>query len=278
MFTHQVSPNAWQAVPDIDYGGTSDGDERELDAPGYSFYELSHPLNNADDAHDFSLGVPHRPAFNVTFRHCISNFCAALSHFPAQSPSQADIVVVSGSRVPPETRLTAGPAEGSMVADSHAEFAFAGSDDVLQPAELTFECKADEDAWRDCPTPWGIGLDDGRHTFSVRAIDEMLNVDQTPAQRTWTVDTTGPSKPVIRGPRLVRSGKKVVLRFSATDELAGGVRFKCAVDSTRLRRCRAIHRARLRPGRHIMRVRALDRLGNQSEVATFRVRVTRVQS
>jgi hypothetical protein len=45
---------------DIDHSGTNDGDERDGDGPGYSFYEFSHPLDSADNAHDFSLraGIP----------------------------------------------------------------------------------------------------------------------------------------------------------------------------------------------------------------------------
>jgi hypothetical protein len=53
--------------------------------------------------------------------------------------------------------------------------------------------------------------------------------------------------------------------------------FKCAVDSTRLKRCPAVYRVKLRPGRHVVRVGAVDRLGNQGEVATFRIRVKRAR-
>jgi len=276
-FKHEVVPNGWQTVNDTSYGGTDDGAEAEADGPGYSFYELSHPLNDADDAHDFSLGVPDRPEFNVRFVHCSSlGSCAAASYFPGPSSrDQADLVVVSGSRVPPDTRLTTGPAEGSMTAEQVPQFAFTGSDDVLQSSQLTFECKTDDDVWRACTSPPPVAVVDGRHRFSVRAIDEMLNVDQSPAQRNWSVDTTGPSKPVVRGPRSARKGRRVVLRFSARDELAGGIRFKCAVDSTRLKRCPAVFRVKLRARRHFVRVRALDRLGNPSDLSTFRIKVKR---
>jgi hypothetical protein len=54
-FTHQIVPSGWLTVGDVDYGGTDDGGEWEGNASGYSFYELAHPLNDADDAHDFSL-------------------------------------------------------------------------------------------------------------------------------------------------------------------------------------------------------------------------------
>lgn len=271
-FVHQTSPGVWDVVKDTDFGGTSDGDERDGNGPGYSFYEFSHPLDSADNAHDFSLGRAQKVGFLLRFRHCTP--CASTSYYPSFA-TLAEIVIVSGSRVSPDTQLTGGPAEGSMTAEQEPKFAFTGTDDVLQPSELTFECKLDDDAWRECTSPPVVSADDGRHTFSVRAIDEMLNVDQSPAQRNWTMDDSPPSKPVVRGPRSVREGKRVALRFSSRDQLAGGVRFKCAVDSRRLKRCPAVFRVKLRRGRHVVRVRALDRLGNQSDLSTFRIRVKR---
>jgi hypothetical protein len=273
LFVRQLSPFQLAWSVDTSYGGTSDGDGLDDDHAGFSFYELSHPLDSADDAHDFSLHLGARVGFTLSFQHCVP-YAGCGSIVGIQS---ADIVRVSGSRIPPETQLTAGPDEGSLTSDLTPEFEFTGSDDVLQPSQLAFECKTDEGDWATCTSGSALYLDDGRHTFAVRALDEMLNADSTPAQRTWTVDTTGPSKPVIRGPRSVRRGKRVVLRFSASDEIAGGVRFNCAVDSTRLKRCPAVYRVKLRPGRHVVRVRALDRLGNPSELSTFRVRVKRAR-
>jgi hypothetical protein len=279
MFTHQVAPNTWDGVPDTDYAGTSDGNEWEANASGYSFYELSHPLNDADDAHDFSLTVLTRASFDIRFTHCTTS-CAAVSRFPGRgSSSQADIVIVSGSHVPPDTQLTAGPAERSVVRGLTATFEFSGSDDVLDSSQLTFECKTDDDAWGACTSPYQNPVGNGRHMFSVRAIDDMLNVDQTPAERTWIVDRTAPSKPVVRGRRSVRAGKLVVLRFSATDEFtpASRIRFRCGVDAAGIRPCPAVFRAKLRPGRHVVRVNAFDRVGNRSATSRFRVRVQRAR-
>src|SRR5205823_1782587 len=57
-FWHQVTSGRYSLTIDTTYGGTNDGNEWDADQAGYSFYELSHPLNDADDAHDFSLAVP----------------------------------------------------------------------------------------------------------------------------------------------------------------------------------------------------------------------------
>jgi hypothetical protein len=269
QFMHQIAPNTWQAVRDQDYGGTNDMLEGEADNPGFSFYEWSHPLNDTDEAHDFSLGFAKRVGFQLSFRHCYP--CASPSYFP-DSHSYAKVVVVSGSRVPPDTQITSGP-QGT-VRTVTASFDFTGTDDAIAPADLTFECKLGEDSWRDCASPHADTYTDGSYTLSVRAIDEMLNVDPTPAQRTWILDTTGPSKPVIRGPRSVRKGVLTV-RFSSSDEFTptGRIRYKCALDSRRLKSCPAVFRKRVRPGRHVLRAKAVDSVGNQGDLATFRILV-----
>jgi hypothetical protein len=261
-------------VYDVDDGGTRDGDERDADGPGYSFYEFSHPLDSTDNAHDFSLRPPMRIGFRLIFRHCSAVLtCASTSSYPSGAPL-AEIVIVSGSRMAPETQITAGPRDGSGSIGSIATFEFGGTDDVLEPSQLVFECQLDGGAWEACTSPKRlVALQEGRHTFLVRSVDEMLNVDPSPETRTWTVDRRGPSRPVIRGRRSVRQGQRLVLRFSAKDDGIGGVHFRCSVDSRVLRRCPARFRIRLRAGRHVVRVRALDRIGNISPLAKFRVTV-----
>jgi hypothetical protein len=271
LFYRQLPSGGFNWARDEDYGGSRDGVGLDADHAGFSFYELSHPLDTADNSHDFSLRPGMRVGFEVNFAHCpLSAQCAYTT-----AARLGDVVVVSGSRVAPETQISGGPAEGSVVAESSTSFVFAATDDAIEPVLLTFECKLDDGTWSACSSPQSRDPGEGRHVFQVRATDEMLNTDQTPAVRTWAVDTTGPSKPVIRGRRSVRQGQRIVLRFSATDRLAKGVRFKCAAGSARLKRCSAVYRVKLRPGRHVVRVRAFDRLGNESDLSTARIRVKR---
>ena len=276
-FMHQASPTLWTPLDDNANGGTLDGAFAQGDDVGVATFEIAHPLDDADNAHDFSLRAGDRlgvAAFD--FLHCtgpLFSTCASSTSFL----SGMDIVVLSGSRIPPDTQITVGQDEGSMTTDSDFLFEFTGSDDVLGPSQLTFECKLDEGVWEACTSPEELSVADGRHTFSVRAIDDMGNLDPSPAQRNWIRDSTAPSKPVIRGRRSVRKGQRVVLRFSASDRFtpSSRIEFRCSVDSSRLKSCRATFRARLRPGRHTIRARAIDRVGNQSGLAKARIVVKR---
>ena len=94
----------------------------------------------------------------------------------------------------------------------------------------------------------------------------------TPALRTWRVDGDPPARLKIKGPRVTRN-KSPTFRFSATDAVSGPdeIRFRCSFDTKRLHACAARYRQRLRAGRHRLRVRAIDALGNASAIATVRV-------
>jgi hypothetical protein len=67
-----------------------------------------------------------------------------------------------------------------------ATFSFSAS----EPA--TFQCRLDGAAFTPCTSPVTYeDLPTGTHSFQVVAIDGSLNVDASPAQRTWTVLAPG---------------------------------------------------------------------------------------
>jgi hypothetical protein len=264
---HPVSPNYWDWLADSADGGTQDGKAVAKASGGVGVFEVAHPLNSADDQHDFSLTIPSHINFTGSFQHCIAISCAS-TFMPASTGSW--IVVVSGTRVPPDTRFTFGPANGAEI-PSYGQFGFVGMDDVAPPSELTYECKLDAEEWIGCESPLGPATtEDGWHMLSVRALDEMLNVDPTPVRRRWRIDTQSPSKPKVVVLR--RRGAATELRFSATDRgtPARRLRFRCAVDTWRFHACASRYRARLPSGRHVLRVHAIDPAGNGSDMNTVR--------
>jgi hypothetical protein len=86
-------------------------------------------------------------------------------------------------RTPPETTITAGPANPS---GASVTIGFQGSD--VGVGVLRFECALDGGAFAVCTNPQILNnLAPGEHTFRVRAVDRAGNVDATPAIVVWTV-------------------------------------------------------------------------------------------
>jgi large repetitive protein len=95
----------------------------------------------------------------------------------------------------PETNMISGP-EG-LIGSGAAEFAFSSTEQ-----DTSFQCKLDALAEETCESPKAYsGLGDGQHAFSVRATDLAGNADQSPAQRSFTVDTVKPDAPTITNPQ-----------------------------------------------------------------------------
>ena len=87
-------------------------------------------------------------------------------------------------------------------------------------------------------------------------------------------DRTPPTKPRIVGPSKTES-RFPVFSFISRDAVTprAKLRFRCAVDSARLRACPARYNPTLALGRHVLRVQAVDAAGNKSRVASFVVTV-----
>ena len=90
----------------------------------------------------------------------------------------------------PDTIIDTTPA--SLTNSTSANFTFHG-DDGSGTGVAGFECDMGS-GYSTCTSPKGYtSLADGSHTFRVRAIDTLGNVDATPASYTWNVDTTAPT-------------------------------------------------------------------------------------
>ena len=87
---------------------------------------------------------------------------------------------------PPETVIDSGPSTIGPSLNSSARFTFSSSE-----PNSTFECKLDDAAYSGCASSKAYtGLEEGTHTFYVRAIDAAGNVEPVPADWPWAIDTT----------------------------------------------------------------------------------------
>jgi hypothetical protein len=171
------------------------------------------------------------------------------------SPALAEFLV---DTIPPEIEVDSAPATTVDVAE--ATFTFSAS----EPG--TFECRldsSDEADWVPCTSPVVLtGLAEGTHTFEVRAVDEVGNVDPTPAVTTFLVDTIAPQTTIDAAPGAVIDVAEASFAFSSTES---GV-FECRLDSNADASWSACSSpdalTGLSEGSHSFEVRATDQAGN----------------
>ena len=113
--------------------------------------------------------------------------------FMAEVPDTATYqlhVSVGNDTTPPDTTITGGPTNGSLVNPGFATFSFSADDNS------TFKCRLDDQVeFTTCDSPITYtGLSVGSHTFEVQATDDDGNVETESASRTWFVsDVTAPT-------------------------------------------------------------------------------------
>lgn len=105
----------------------------------------------------------------------------------AGSTDPTCLAILLPDTTPPDTIIDSTPPPVSTSAE--ARFTFHGADNATAAAELTFECKVDTGNFTPCTSPQNYsGLSDGLHTFQVRAIDSVVNIDPIPASFTWNIN------------------------------------------------------------------------------------------
>ncbi len=171
---------------------------------------------------------------------------------------------------PPVVVLTERPPQSST--DRTPAVAFVASEPVA------FTCGIDGSFSQACASPFvaPLALADGSHTFEVLAVDRAGNAARAGAQ--FAIDTRPPQTALRSRPRaLLRTRKgsvRAALRFSADE---AGASFDCMVDRGAWRPCGARLTRRYGQGRHVVRARARDQLGNLDPTpAVVRFRVERI--
>jgi hypothetical protein len=177
-----------------------------------------------------------------------------------ESPAVEHAWTIEADVTAPDTQITAGPSGTNTSVD--VVFEFTGTDDTTPAADLEFECSLDGAAFESCDSPHQVqDVTPGEHTFAVRTIDEALNVDATPAERTWTtVDSTPPETTIDTGPESPIEAVVATFTFSSDDPDAT---FECSLDGASFGPCASpAETTGLTVGDHDFRVRARDVGGN----------------
>jgi Subtilase family len=144
---------------------------------------------------------------------------------------------------------------------------------------VAFACSLDGSAPQPCASPYTVPapLADGSHGFAVTGTDIGGRVGSSPVVA-FKIDTRSPRTKIVKHPpKLVRTKQRrarVVFRFRTNES---GASFICKTDHDLLRPCASRLVLRLLPGRHRIRVRARDLVGNvDPSAAVFNFRVKQV--
>jgi RTX calcium-binding nonapeptide repeat (4 copies) len=164
----------------------------------------------------------------------------------------------------PQTTITSAPSQLSGTSIPTFEFS--------SNRTATFRCTLDpgtpEEVIDDsCSSPYAYAdVPDGPHTFSVTAVDQFGNADQTPATHGWTVDTGAPDLNITSAPADVISTDTATFAFSSPDPQFD--RFECSIDGSDFIRCGSpITYSFLPEGAHTFTVRGYDTAGNFGQLS-----------
>ncbi|MEW5853280.1 MAG: hypothetical protein AB2A00_31155 [Myxococcota bacterium] len=165
----------------------------------------------------------------------------------------------------PDTLLISGPPAATNVTTWNVEF-------DCSEAGCTFECSLDAAAPAPCTSPQTLrDLEDGQHVFEVYALDQTGNVDPSPLQVTFTVDTVGPGVTVTSGPSNPVGSSTAQFTFTCSEDPCG---FECNLDGAGFTACTSPQAyGNVVDGNHAFQVRATDAAGNVSGLADHSWRV-----
>ena len=225
----------------------------QFNAPGEPTATFECRLDNAGDW--VACSSPHTTAQLADGQHTIQVRAKDGLGNTDQTPASRTFTV---DTTPPDTVITSGPSGPTIDSTPAFEFNAPG-----EPG-ASFECKLDDAVdWVSCSSPHTTAaLADGQHTIQVRAKDALGNTDQTPASRTFTVDTTPPDTAITSGPSGPTTDGTPTFEFNAAGE--AGASFECKLDNAvDWVSCSSPHTtASLTDGEHTFQVRAKDAAGN----------------
>lgn len=179
----------------------------------------------------------------------------------------SDIVELSVDTTAPVTQITQKPAVATTSTAAH--FAFTAN----EPSAV-FECALDEGDFEACSSPFdSSSLAEGEHQFSVRATDDLGNVEISPPSWTWTIDLTAPHGTSELLEDSIGADGVPTFRISSNEAAATA---KCKIDNEAFIACSGDYKpADVSAGVHALTIRYLDAAGNwDDQVIPFLVTPT----
>ncbi len=169
----------------------------------------------------------------------------------------------------PSVRITNGPS--ALSSNSRPTFEFTSTRPVV------FTCQIDGGTPQPCASPYVVPakLADGSHGFVVTGKDAQGRTGSSGVYG-FGVDTKVPTTKFVGHPKkIVKTRKRSVVVTFRVAASESPVTYYCQFDKEPLRICPAKFKHRFKPGKHAVRVRAKDQVGNIAEAPTvfhFRVK------
>ncbi len=153
----------------------------------------------------------------------------------------------------PETTIVEAPEPFSRLGSATFRF-------TSNLPDAKFECMIDDEAPAACSSPVTRSLNDGPHSFAVRAVDGSGTSDDTPAEHVWLIDTVAPNTQLLVAPPAADNSVMVRFEFTSSEM---NVNFDCSLDGGSYLPCTSgAEFGPLSDGSHSFAVRAHDRAGN----------------
>ncbi|QQR91725.1 MAG: hypothetical protein IPJ88_08470 [Myxococcales bacterium] len=149
------------------------------------------------------------------------NFDAGTTDSDLLNDASADAIATMDTTAP-VTTISSKP--NSITNETSASFEFSANE-----SNVSFECSLDDAAFSACTSPLELsGLSDGAHTLKIKATDSSDNVEATPAEYSWTVDTAAPETTITASPSNPSNQQIAHFEFSSDDASAT---FTCSINS-----------------------------------------------
>lgn len=166
---------------------------------------------------------------------------------------------------PPTVTITSGPL--AQTRDINAVLQFVATDGAMgQVARI--ECRLDNAVdWETCTSPKNyVGLNQGAHSFQVRAIDTVGLISEVKVHN-WMIDSMGPAINYVQQPKsVVYPGEAAIVQYAVTDAGSGVAFVTCGLNNQLVDCAATLTRDHnnLPAGNYTFTVTATDNLGNSS--------------
>jgi hypothetical protein len=211
---------------DTSFGGTIVNDGGNLEWPGTTcgFGTNADPKLTAIEAAGDTF--VHRPLPGSPAIDLGGDTCPSVDQRGATRPDGP--ACDSGAYETPSPETTV---QGPTQPTAAASFTFTSPD----TPDATFECRVDGGDWSTCTSPHSVTVNDGQHTFEVRAIAPGGYPDPSPASTQFTVDATPPETTITGGPSgTIYNQTSSTFTFTSNRQDAT---FECRLDSASFEPC-----------------------------------------